>query len=293
LLTGASSSGKSTILNIIAQHDGSSTVLSPPTHSGTVTITASSTLRNQSTTTGIRGRHHHATDDYNNDKHIAVAKPILFDTISMAQYRLQYESRRSISKILQDDIASMIMMLQTSKYKPQHQSSASSSNIRSVFNTTIVTQHLNMIVNDLIDRVGLFPHNYNLNQHDPVTPSQLSTSEQYKLAILRACFYSSCSSYNQYRFDLYETNEHHNAALVLPGPILLFDECFDQETSLTIQTIQSILSQLCTHIGAVIIVTTHVPQRWKQTSTLLPPPQVMKLCRGGILLPTPDDRSIV
>ena len=249
LLTGASSSGKSTLLQLMAAPPGT---VPPPNRDGTVTIR---TVRN-------------ATAFPNDDaENVVVAQPIVLDTISISQYRLPYETRRTISNILQEDIFAVLAM-------PQNQKVLSSSqNSRSI---TAMQQQMTLVVEDLIQRVELFPHRDTSNVVDlasTTTPSQLSTTQQYKLAILRACFYSSCS-------NLHGTDVH--GSFVLPGPILLLDECFDQETSTTIQNVQSIFIPLGTQMGALVVVTTHVPERWKPS----PQMSVMKLCRGEILSTT-------
>ncbi len=235
LLTGASSSGKSTMLQLIAHCSNSSTA---PTH-GTVTV---------------------RTKAQNIDDHHLVARPILLDTISISQYRLPYETRRTISDVLNGDIMSLMSPTDPAKNEPSR--------------STTLLPLMRAVVTDLVVRVELFPTITEPGQctalMETMSPSQLSTSQQYKLGMIRACLYSSGSV-------RIENRPNDDNRFVLPGPILLLDECLDKETTATIRGIQSILIKLCTQMGAIVIVTTHVPQRWNTS------PCVMTLCRGEIL----------
>ena len=237
LLTGASSSGKSTMLQLIAHCSSSSSIL--PTH-GTITI--------RTTVQNIDDDHH------------LVARPILLDTISISQYRLPYETRRTISDVLNDDIMLLMSPTDSTKNEPSR--------------STTLLPLMRAVVTDLLDRVELFPTVTEPNQCEIMSPSQLSTSQQYKLGMIRACLYSSGSG------GRIETRPNNDNKFVLPGPILLLDECLDKETTATIRGIQSILVKLCTEMGAIVIVTTHVPQRWNTS------PCIMTLCRGEILTTT-------
>jgi energy-coupling factor transporter ATP-binding protein EcfA2 len=56
-------------------------------------------------------------------------------------------------------------------------------------------------------------------------------------------------------------------AVVLPAPILLLDEWMDKETSSVIQSVQDGLVRLVDMTGAVVISITHKPERWRLTAT--------------------------
>jgi energy-coupling factor transporter ATP-binding protein EcfA2 len=274
LLTGASSSGKSTILR---------TIVKPTPTSGNVIIRTIPTpllLLSQSS-------------------YLIKAKPILLDAISIVPLRLQYEKVRTLYTILLNDI------VQTINEKKRK---INSNDINNCHDTTTIPQAIQN--HGLVHNVQLFSTTSSSSsiQHliETITPYQLSLTQQYKLVIIRACIYSifggnyhyNCSNNNIKNTTLYNHNiSNPNAVLSLPGPILLFDECFDLETTILVQTIQSILLNLSQQIGMIGIVTTHYVHKWKsyvtiqqqnqqQQQSVSHKQQCITLCRGEILYTT-------
>ena len=84
---------------------------------------------------------------------------------------------------------------------------------------------------------------------------QLSVSDNYKLEILLACMESVLHGFDQRADSL-------DGVLRLPAPVLLLDEWLDKETRTTVHRVQECLGKLV-DAGAVVLVITHKPDRWK------------------------------
>ncbi|KAL7568451.1 hypothetical protein ACA910_012163 [Epithemia clementina (nom. ined.)] len=54
-----------------------------------------------------------------------------------------------------------------------------------------------------------------------------------------------------------------NYSYHVPAPFLLLDEWLDRETSVVIQSVQQSLQALIQETGAIVVVVTHYPERWK------------------------------
>jgi energy-coupling factor transporter ATP-binding protein EcfA2 len=88
---------------------------------------------------------------------------------------------------------------------------------------------------------------------------ELSSSQNYKLVLLLACLTSSLSSKHQ----PISSSSDRMVSNAVSAPILFLDEWLDKETASVIEPIQASLIALA-QAGALIVVVTHTLQRWKQ-----------------------------
>jgi energy-coupling factor transporter ATP-binding protein EcfA2 len=277
LLTGMSSSGKSTLLQTIIH-------ATAPTTCGTVTIGCSGAYG--TTTTLLEPKLWAATPillvDGGGGGGV-LSSSVYNKTSSSSSWmtiqQLRHEHDRTIGSILQQDIQSII---RNTNHTSDHR---------------ITTQ----VLHDL-----LFCCNFNVATiTTTTTPAQLIPSEQYKLVLVRAAFYSIFGGANRTNHENH-SDEGTECSVFLPGPILLLDEYLDRETSTIVQPIQTALTSMCDYMGAICIVSTHYPQRFdtttiqqqqqqlrssssfanRTTSTthrFVQPHPIITLCRGEIL----------
>jgi energy-coupling factor transporter ATP-binding protein EcfA2 len=237
LLTGMSSSGKSTLLQTVMH-------VLPPT-CGTVTIGGSGAYGTTTTTTTTVL-----------EPKLWAPTPILLvdgggdDVLSSSVYKtssswmtiqqLRHEHDRTIGSILQQDIQ---FIIRNTNHTSDHQ---------------ITTQ----VLHDL-----LFCCNFHATTitETTTTPAQLLPSEQYKFVLVRAAFYSIFGRANRTNHENH-SNGGTECSVFLPGPILLLDEYLDRETSTIVQSVQTALTSMCDYMGAICIVSTHYPQRFATTT---------------------------
>lgn len=101
----------------------------------------------------------------------------------------------------------------------------------------------------------------------------LSPSETYRFAILRACLQSTCGNVEQL------VMEDTDKVILVPAPIILLDEWMDTETSTVIQATQKSLVDLVRSTGGLVCVVTHKVDRWKADWVN----RSITLCRGQVL----------
>ena len=163
--------------------------------------------------------------------------------------------RRSIRQLLADD---------RSKLMRNHE--ADNSTLRYV-----TEQRYLDLTNKLAGILGFANGNKSPSCKQRPLVSDMTPSETYRLAILRACIVS-CSTGSP--LDV--------AKDCVPAPILLLDEWLDTETSTVVQAVQKSLAQLVARTGAIVCVVTHKRERWKPDWVN----RTVTLCRGEILTTT-------
>jgi energy-coupling factor transporter ATP-binding protein EcfA2 len=267
LITGDSSSGKSTLLQLIAAN--ASTVPSftsiklQPT-SGTVSIAK---MEAATAITGSNSTHHSpcfvGTPVYLNEKPTlrstgkssATVETILLDTVRQC-YCKSVATRAVIDR------------------------GGGDGGVWKVHDNNAVTA----VLADLMECVGLVTQSSDIsNCRDLVwtkTPVQLTVSELYRLALVQACL-QSIARWLPYHYGGHDCDDRF---IALPSPILLLDEWLDTEPSVVVHSVQEALARLCRRaraqsaagrldigqydgsggVSALILSVTHYPQRWKQ-----------------------------
>ena len=110
------------------------------------------------------------------------------------------------------------------------------------------------------------------------TPAQLSPSENFRLRLAEACLQSSVP-------HMSKTTSSSSATSIytLPAPIILLDEWLDFETSGISSKVEETVLMLVQETGAVIFCATHKPNLWKNLMATTPHTTQMTMCRGSIL----------
>jgi len=79
-----------------------------------------------------------------------------------------------------------------------------------------------------------------------------SQSQMYRTRLLEAAFESMVTN-----------SACQNTTTYVPCPLILLDEWLDRETATVIQAVQTSLEELAVETGAIVLVVTHKPERWR------------------------------
>lgn len=117
------------------------------------------------------------------------------------------------------------------------------------------------VIVDLLDCVGL----QDGTKRPPFVSRhliQLTQSELFRLQLICSCLQSMFSSSSLFWNN--DAMRNDTTTNLVPAPILLLDEWLDRETTSVIRPTQTALQNLCSsRIGALIVLVTHCPERWK------------------------------
>lgn len=102
------------------------------------------------------------------------------------------------------------------------------------------------------------------------TPSQMTTSENYRLRLAEACIRSSLEG----GADL---------SSAVPAPVILLDEWMDKETSASSSKVEQALLHLVQETGAVVFCATHKPNLWKRLTKTTPQTSQLFMFQGEIM----------
>jgi energy-coupling factor transporter ATP-binding protein EcfA2 len=269
LITGDSSSGKSTLLQLIATNATAATTAAPsvlsrklqPT-SGTVSIgtTEAASTHSSRGFVGIPVYLNQKPTLRSIGKSSATVKTLLLDTVHQCH---------------RQTVAARAVMDRGGGW----------GNV--AWNANVDNDAIQFVLGDLMTCVGWVTHTSNdTNRRDTVWTkalAQLSVSELYRLALVQACLQSLAL------WLPYHVGHDCDHCIALPAPILLLDEWLDTEPSVVVQSVQQALEGLCRRANvetcaagagrhdvdhkyasvsgggasALILSVTHYPQRWK------------------------------
>ena len=245
LLQGASSSGKSALMEIILRanhHPKKSTPKYSGTFSGRVVVDSKANIN-------------HREDDSKGGPNardgiiIKSAVPIL-----LAE-KPPYDNTQTVQALLEQEARHCISCLEPSD------------------------EDVPALVAAIVAAFGRLAHLDNEDLRCSKTPAQLSPSENFRLGLAEACLQSSVTHMRKTT----SSSTPATKTYTLPAPIILLDEWLDFETSSISSKVEEAVLKLVQETGAVVICATHKPNLWKNLMATTPHTTQMIMCRGSIL----------
>ena len=119
----------------------------------------------------------------------------------------------------------------------------------------------------LVDQI--LPFFLNLDEREyALSGKTWSQSLTYRMRLLEAAVESmwmgACIPSRREEADV---ENQMDRSFIAPAPLLLLDEWLDKETSVVIQNVQASLEAVVEQTGAIVIAVTHKPERWKLSTS--------------------------
>jgi energy-coupling factor transporter ATP-binding protein EcfA2 len=95
------------------------------------------------------------------------------------------------------------------------------------------------------------------------SPTELSPSEYFKFKLAEACVSSSCWELSRQRQR--QRQQHISKTTSIPGPILFLDEWFDVETSEVVQNVMPALKCIINDLNGIVVCVTHKPHLFRSS----------------------------